>query len=100
MGVLMEGFMRNAQGGISIRRFDADQFPGPSQGWYDSPSKVPPLPGQELPEAPADHEPVKVSQAEAQISANLGTFDKRRAAGAADPVVTKPRRGRPPKERR
>lgn len=43
MGVIMEGFRRNDRGGITISRFDSDSFPGPSNGWYDSPDKVPAL---------------------------------------------------------
>jgi hypothetical protein len=74
MGHLMEAFTRNARGGISIRRFDSEQFPGASEGWYDSPSKVPLRPGQTA-------EPVAVapraSQAEATISSNLGTNESR-----------------------
>lgn len=72
MGHLMEGFTRNARGGVSSRRFDSEQFPSESEGWYDSPSKIPALPGQE-----PEPEPVRTSQAEATISANLGTHEAR-----------------------
>lgn len=43
MGVIMPGFRRNDRGGITNGRFDSDSFPGPANGWYDSPDKVPPL---------------------------------------------------------
>lgn len=82
MGHLLDGFSRNSRGGITIRRFDNEQFPGPSEGWYDSPSKVPLNPGQQAePEAIA----VKASQPEATISANLGTHETRPLGAPAKP---------------
>jgi hypothetical protein len=97
MGVLMDGFQRDDRGGIRFRTFDSDTFPGPAAGWWDAPDKVPPLirGGQVVPDPAAP--PVVVSQAEATISANLGTHEARPLGAPAKPGWPK---GRPRGPRR
>lgn len=82
MAHLMDGFQRNSRGGISIRTFPADQFPGASEGWYDSPAKVPLNPGQKS--EPVKAEPT-ASKPEVSLSSTLGT-NERQPYGAPRPV--------------
>src|SRR5690349_17760815 len=86
MGHIMEGFRRNDRGGITHGRFDSDSFPGPANGWYDAPDKVPALfrMGQlvvppegflgKMPDVPVPEPQAPVaSPSEAQIIAANGT---------------------------
>jgi hypothetical protein len=84
MGYLMEGYTRNARGGISNRRFDSDQFPGPGEGWYDSPDKVPLLPGQTA--EPEQQEP-RVSKGEGIVLAGSSRSEMSKAISAKIPRV-------------